>query len=233
MARPSSPQAPTLDEMTLDELRPVLVGAALPHVPFDGWSAQALERAAADLGVPADRARLAFGSAATRSARALAGALVQAYIARADAEMVRALDGLDLGQRKVRDRITLAVRTRLEQAAADKEAVRRAAHVLGLPGNARLSARSLWRTADAMWRAAGDTATDYNHYTKRAILSAVYGSVLLVWLNDQSEDHAETWAFLDRRIAGVMQFEKTKAKLTGWAERLPDVAGRLGQLRHR
>ena len=38
-----------------------------------------------------------------------------------------------------------------------------------------------------MWRIAGDTSTDFNHYTKRMTLGAVYGSTLLVWLDDQSE----------------------------------------------
>ncbi|HXV74395.1 MAG TPA: COQ9 family protein, partial [Sphingomonadales bacterium] len=109
---------------------------------------------------------------------------------------------------------------------------RRTVGFLALPPNAGLSAKCLWRTADAMWRASGDTATDYNHYTKRLILAGVYSSTLLVWLNDSSEDLKETKAFLARRIAGVMRFEKAKAKVREFAEDLPNPAKILGGFRY-
>jgi ubiquinone biosynthesis protein COQ9 len=210
-------------EMTLDELRPVLIEAMLPHVPFDGWTLKAAETAAGELGVPPARARILFPGGAVD--------MVAAYTAYADARMLRAL-GERLHNLKIRDRITLAVRTRLEQASGEREAVRRALAVLGQPQNLALSARSLWRTADAMWRAAGDTATDYNHYTKRLILGGVYASTLLVWLDDASEDSADTWAFLDRRIGDVMRFEKAKARVLGSGERMPSLSRFLGRLRY-
>lgn len=216
------PLPPT--EMTLDELRPLLVEAMLPHVPFDGWTAKAAETAGADLGLPPGRATIVFPGGAAD--------MVAAYVAFADARMLRALEARGLHNLKIRDRITIAVRTRLEQATGEREAVRRALAVFGLPQNVALSARTLWQTADAMWRAAGDTATDYNHYTKRLTLGGVYGSTLLVWLDDDSEDFADTWAFLDRRINGVMRFEKLKAQLLGGNERLPSLSRFLGRLRY-
>ena len=133
---------------------------------------------------------------------------------------------------KVRDRIRHALRIRFEAAAGHEEAIRRALAILAQPPQAGLSARTLWRTADTIWRAAGDTATDYNHYTKRAILSAVYSATLLYWLDDDSEDKAATWAFIDRRIDGVMQFEKVKGRVLAATSRLPDPARFLGRLRY-
>jgi ubiquinone biosynthesis protein COQ9 len=109
---------------------------------------------------------------------------------------------------------------------------RRALALLAQPQHAALSARLLWQAADAMWRAAGDTATDYNHYTKRAILSAIYSATLLHWTQDDSADFADTRAFIERRIDGVMRFEKTKAKLIGLGDKLPDPARFLGRLRY-
>jgi ubiquinone biosynthesis protein COQ9 len=211
-------------EMTLDELRPHLVAAMLPHVPFDGWSQAAAEAGARDLGVPESRAALVFPGGAAD--------MVDAYTAYADARLEAALAARGLHNMKIRERVTLAVRTRLEQATPEREAVRRAAAVFALPTNALLSARTLWRTADTMWRACGDAATDYNHYTKRLILGGVYAATLLVWLQDESEDCAETWAFLDRRIAGVMRFEKVKAQALGSTANLPSLTRFLGRLRY-
>lgn len=212
-------------EMTLDELRPLLVEAMLPHVPFDGWSDKAVEAAAADLGVAPAAARLVFPGGAAD--------MVAAMIAGADAKMTTALDADAFRALKVREKITRAIRTRLEQAAPHREAVRRAVHILAQPHNARLAARASWGTADAIWRAAGDTSTDFNHYSKRALASGVYAATLLYWLADDSADFADTWAFLDRRIADVMRIETAKAKLrgVGGGERL-SLTRFLGRLRY-
>jgi len=211
-------------EMTLDELRLPLVEAMLPHVPFDGWTRRAAERACEDLGVPPERARIVFPGGA--------GETVAAYTELADSRMLEALAGVDMGVLKIRDRIRLCVRTRLEQAAPHREAVRRALAVLAMPQNLALSARLLWRSVDAMWRAAGDTATDYNHYTKRLMLGGVYSSTLLVWVDDKSEGLADTWAFLDRRIDDVMRIEKAKARFASGGERRPSLTRFLGRLRY-
>ena len=212
-------------DMTLDELRPHLVEAMLPHVPFDGWSRTAAEAAAADLGLNPAIAGIAFQRGPAH--------MVDSYTALADAEMAAALDTPEFRALKVREKITAAIRTRLEQAAPHREAVRRATTLLAQPLNAPRALRLGWRTADAIWRAAGDSSTDFNHYSKRTLAGAVYASTLLVWLNDDSEDFADSWAFLDRRIANVMEIEKAKARLKGPAdgERLSPVRF-LGRLRY-
>lgn len=208
-------------DLPLAELRPRLVAAMLPDVPFDGWTALARDAAADAQGVDRDIAAMALPDAA---------AMVDAYIAHADTLMVAAMG--DVSGLKVRDRIRLALRSRLEAASADREAVRRALAVLAQPQHAGLAARSLWRTADTMWRAAGDTATDFNHYSKRAILGAVYSASLLYWLDDDSDDHEATWAFIDRRIDSIMKFEKTKASAKKAMAWVPNPARFLGRLRY-
>jgi ubiquinone biosynthesis protein COQ9 len=214
-----------LSDLTLDELRPHLVVAMLPHVPFDGWSATALAAAERDLGLVGGTGRLAFPGGAID--------MVDAWIAHADTLMLAALDNPEFHAMKVRQKIATAVRTRLEQAAPHREALRRAAAVLANPANALKTPRLSWRTADTIWRLAGDRATDFNHYTKRALLAGVYSSTLLYWLADESEDFADSWAFLDRRIANVMEIEKLKARVKGTAggERL-SLARFLGRLRY-
>lgn len=208
-------------DLPLAELRPRLVAAMLPDVPFDGWTALARDAAADAQGVDRDIAAMALPDAA---------AMVDAYIAHADTLMVASIG--DMSGLKVRDRIRLALRSRLEAASADREAVRRALAVLAQPQHAGLAARSLWRTADTMWRAAGDTATDFNHYSKRAILGAVYSASLLYWLDDDSDDHEATWAFIDRRIDSIMKFEKTKASAKKAMAWVPNPARFLGRLRY-
>ena len=212
-----------IDDVPLADLRPRLVAAMLPNVPFDGWGAAARDAAADSLGLDRDIAAMALPDAAS---------MTDAYTARADVIMTAAMQAAGVGTMKIRDRIRLALHTRLEHAEADREAVRRALTVMTLPQNAALGLRTLWRTADAMWRAAGDTATDFNHYSKRIILGSVYSASLLYWLDDDSEGRADTWAFIDRRIDSVMRFEKSKAKLTKALEFFPDPARFLGRLRY-
>lgn len=210
--------------MTLDELRPVLIREMLPDIVFDGWTWAAASAAAERLHIPPERTRLVFPNA-ERS-------MVEAWIMLADSDMAAQLQAENVSAMKIRERIRRAIEIRLEQAYPYKEAVRAAAQILSRPQNAAASARRLWRTADVIWRCAGDDATDYNHYTKRLTLSAVYSSTLLYWLQDDSEDFADSRAFLDRRIENVMQFEKTKASVLKVRHRLPSPVRFLGRLRY-
>lgn len=206
--------------------RRAVLAAALPHVPFDGWTDRVLVAAAGDLGVAVAEARRLFPGGATE--------LCAFFVAESDRRMTEALADLDLASLRVRDRIALAVRTRLSQVAPHREAVRRALGLYALPVHVAAGLRSLYRTVDAMWRAAGDTATDFNFYSKRALLAGVYGATLLTWLDDRSPDNAATWAFLDRRIDDVMGIQKLRGRL---AQRLPDpdrvVAGLARRFRPR
>jgi|ERR1051326_1165165 ubiquinone biosynthesis protein COQ9 len=177
---------------------------ALKDAAFDGFTPKMMEAAAKETGVSeADLKRL-FPEGPL--------SLIAFYSAEADAEMERVLAALDLSQRKVRERIKLAVLTRLSILKPNKEAARRAAALLALPMHVGLATKLMYASVDAMWRAVGDVSTDFNFYTKRAILAGVYGAVLVRWFNDTSEDQAATDAFLDARIENVMQFEKFKAK---------------------
>lgn len=210
--------------MTLDELREALAPLLGGHAAFDGWSERALGMAAAELGVPADRARLAYPGGAMQ--------MIEEWFGWVDRHMLLAFPPERIAAMKVRDRIAGLVLHRFETLRPNKEALRRAVAVLAMPQNALAAGRLAWRSADRIWRIAGDTATDYNHYTKRAILIGVYGSTTLVFLDDESEDLAATRAFLDRRIHDVMRFEKTKARILGRADRRPSLSRFLGRLRY-
>ena len=129
-----------------------------------------------------------------------------------DAAMVEALSLADLSDMRFRDKVTHAMRLRLDTG-QDKEVVRRGSALFALPHLAPIGSKLIWGTADAIWTALGDTSGDVNYYTKRATLSAVYGSVVLFWLGDDSEGGQATVEFIDRRIENVMQFEKFKSAL--------------------
>jgi ubiquinone biosynthesis protein COQ9 len=211
-------------EMTLDELRAALAPLIPANAMFDGWSDKALAMAAAGLGVPAARARLCFPGGA--------GDMVDAWFDWVDRRIAADFPPERVEAMKIRERIRSLVLARLEAIGPNREALRRALAVLARPRNLALAARLGWRAADLMWRIAGDRATDFNHYSKRAILMAVYGSTSLVWLDDDSEGFADTSAFLNRRIGEVMRFEKAKA---GWRVRnahMPSLSRFLGRLRY-
>lgn len=194
----------------LAEERRALLDRTLAHVPFDGWTARSLKAAASDLGYDWSLARRAFPRG-LRDAIAL-------FEAETDRRMVAALADADLDALRVRDRIAAAVRTRLELCAPHREACRRLVAHYALPGNAAAGLGAMYRSIDLMWRAAGDTATDFNFYTKRGLLAGVYGATILFWLNDDSEGRVESWAFLDRRIADVMNIQRLRGRADGaWA----------------
>lgn len=186
----------------LDAVRDAVLDIALPNVAFDGWSESLLRDAIAQADVNEGEARMAF----PRGVVDLAAAAHRRDDRRLLDKMREAGEVL-----RIREKITKAVRTRLELAGEHEEAVRRAAALFALPQNAAEGARLTWGTADAIWDAVGDTSEDYNWYTKRMTLAGVYSTTLLYWLGDTSLDKEATWRFLDRRIEDVMRFEKVKA----------------------
>ena len=207
----------------LERLRRELALAVGENAMFDGWTRAAVDSAAGQLGIDPVQARLAMPKTQAR--------MIDVYIQEVD----RALEAWFTPQRlkpmKIREKIRALVWHRLEIMGPAREAVRRALAILAMPQNVPLALRAGWRSADLMWRIAGDTSTDFNHYTKRMTLGAVYGSTLLVWLEDQSEGWSETAAFLDRRIDDVMRFEKFKAEWRGSSEHL-SPSRFLGRLRY-
>jgi ubiquinone biosynthesis protein COQ9 len=211
-------------DMTLDELRAALAARLPVEAAFDGWTDRALDAAADSLGVPAERARLAFAAGA--------GQMIDAWFAEIDRRMAEIAPPEALAAMRIRDRITALVLARIEAAAPYREALRRALAILAMPQNVAMATALGWRAADAMWRLAGDTSTGFAHYSKRMTLLGVYGSTLLVFLDDDSEDYADTRAFLDRRIDDVMKFEKFKARMKPDPDRHFSVARFLGRLRY-
>ncbi len=185
-----------------DPTRAALLRAMLPHVPFEGWSDRAFVQAAKEAEVTLGEAR----AAAPRGALDLA----VEWHRQGDRAMLRTLAAADLSAMKFRERVAFALKARMA-AVPEREALRRSAALFALPVNAALGAHLLWETADAIWTALGDASRDGNWYSKRATLAAVLASTVLYRLGDDSPDLHRTRAFVDRRIDGVMAFEKWKA----------------------
>ena len=207
----------------LQQIRDQLALSVAENAVFDGWSVKAVDAAAAIHGVDPAKARLAFGRDPA--------AMVEAYVGAIDAAMAEAFPPERIAAMKIRERITELLWFRFEAMLPAREAVRTGLALLARPDNALRAMKLGWRSADRMWRLAGDSATDFNHYTKRLTLVAVYASTTLVFLDDASEDLAETRAFLDRRIGDVMRFEKAKARWRG-GERRFSLSRFLGRLRY-
>jgi len=212
------------DPTPLQALRRRLSLTVGENAVFDGWTEAAVDASAAQLGIEPAQARLAFPKQPAD--------MIAAWIEGVDAAMAEHFTPERIAALKVRDRISEMIWFRLQLTGNSRESVRTALAILAMPQNLALGLRTSWRSADAMWRLAGDTATDYNHYTKRLTLSAVYGSTLLAWLDDQSEGWIETRAFLERRLADVMRFERWKSAWRGNAIRRPSITRFLGRLRY-
>ncbi|HVI98106.1 MAG TPA: COQ9 family protein [Sphingomonas sp.] len=209
---------------TLDEIRAALASVIAENAAFDGWGDDAVRIAAEGAGVDANVARLAFPGSAVD--------MIDAWFAAIDRDMLAAVPAERLAAMKIREKITALVEARLALLAPNRESLRRALAILALPQNVAHAAKLGWRAADVMWRAAGDTATDYNHYTKRAMLGGIYAATITVFLDDDSEGWTETRAFLARRIEGIMRFEKAKARLLERVEHRPSLSRFIGRLRY-
>ena len=216
MDEAAAPAAATLPD------RDQVLEALLPHVAFDGWGQAALRQAAADLGVdPALAADALPGGALGQ---------VLAFSDWADRRLQQALIDHDQPVPRLRDRIQLSVRLRLELLTPHRDALRRSLAVLALPGNAPAGLKALHRTVDLIWNAAGDGSTDHNWYTKRLLLAGVVSATTLYWLEDKSEDHAKTWDFLGRQLDRVIKVGGRLGKLAGRLLNAPDrLAQKLGR----
>jgi ubiquinone biosynthesis protein COQ9 len=207
----------------LERLRRELALAVGENAVFDGWTQLAIDAAAGQLGLDPVQARLAMP-------KTQAG-MIDVYIQEVDRGLEVQFTPERLASMKIREKIRALVWRRLEIMGPAREAVRRALAILAMPQNVPLGLRIGWRSTDLMWRIAGDTSADFNHYTKRMTLGAVYASTLFIWLDDQSEGWSDTAAFLDRRIDDVMRFEKFKADWRGSSDHL-SLSRFLGRLRY-
>lgn len=201
--------------MEFEQIRDRLVLAALPHVVFDGWSMKALRQAAADEGLDASLAERAFMGGPL--------AAVEHFIALADRLMADDVATVDLAAMRVSDRVFKIIEVRLVRWAPHREAIRRALAVLAL--NPLAAARATGRTADAIWRLAGDASADFSWYTRRATLAAVYSATTLYWLEDASDDLADTWVFLRRRLGDIGRVTGLRKRMQGWLEKAPRRPG--------
>ena len=208
----------------LEQLRRRLALAVGENAVFDGWSRKAIDSAAGQLGIDPVQARLAMPKSQSGK--------IDLYIQEVDRSLEAWFTPKRLQDKKIREKIRALVWKRLEIMGPAREAVRRGLAILAMPQNIPLALRMSWRTADLMWRIAGDTSTDFNHYTKRMTLGAVYASTLLAWLDDQSEGWKDTAGFLDRRIDDVMRFEKLKAEWRGTSDRRISPSRFFGRLRY-
>jgi ubiquinone biosynthesis protein COQ9 len=178
-----------------------IVNAMLPHVPFDGWTEKAFHRACDQLNIP-------YATLWLLGEHGIAD-IVTAYLAMLDDALEAHSDLDQLATMKVRERIAALVRWRLMMHAEQPEIVRKALLFFAHPQYVCLGTQALWHTADTIWYLAGDRATDYNHYSKRILLSGVYSSTLLYWLQDDSENYERSWQFLAQRIEEVLRLGKT------------------------
>ena len=196
------------------EQRDRLLEAILPHVVFDGWTDAALSAGVVDANMDPIAVERFFPGGSRE---------IAAYFSDwADRQMLAALALRDVDGLKLRERVSLAVRLRLEYLDCHRESVRRTIAFLSLPGNISRAGKGVYKTVDAIWYAVGDRSSDFSFYTKRALLAGVISATTLFWLNDESEDSADSWAFLDRRIADVMKIPALRSKLEKLACNLPD-----------
>lgn len=216
--------ATDFSQMTLAEMAQALAPDVAAAAVFDGWNDKAVAAAAQVHGLEAGVARLAYPDGAMD--------MIAAWIATIDRAMMDGVPADMLATMGFSARIRALLVFRIEYLAKHREALRRALATMAMPTNAIAAARLAWRSADLMWRLAGDTATDFNHYSKRALLASIYGATLTVLIDDDSLGQAETYAFLDRRLADIARFGKATARLTGGDRERFSLARLFGRLRY-
>ena len=196
------------DSSDMDQIREKIMLATLGNVPFDGWSRDAINAGAVELGYDAAMALRAFPSGVSD--------VIDLWGQWSDATMLKRLTELydrdDWDAMGMTARIENAVKTRIMINAKNMETVRKTLSWLAMPLNLPLAAQATMRTVNDMWYAAGDTATDWNYYSKRALLGTIYSATVLYWISDTPDDegvYPETWEFLSRRLQGLGRFQKS------------------------
>jgi ubiquinone biosynthesis protein COQ9 len=197
---------------TLDnkQIKIDLIRAMLTHVPFDGWTWEAMEQGAIDI---------SFEKKKTSSSRIEIfknlfknGSIdfIDVFSEMIDLEVKQNYNLIDPKPERVPEKIKKMIMIRLNLCQKYKEAVRSSIALTAIPTNAKTSVNILYRTCNSMWRLAGDKSTDFSFYTRRISLAAVYTSTLLFWLNDKSNYNVETEFFLDRRLKDVSKISSFK-----------------------
>ena len=196
------------------QLRIDLIRAMLTHVPFDGWTWEAMEQGAADIN---------FEKKKTSSLRIKIfkdlfknGPIdfIDIFSEIIDLEVKEIYNLIELKPERVPEKIKKIIMIRLNLCQNHKDAVRTSISLTARPENAKISLKILYRTCNSIWRIAGDKSTDFSFYTRRVSLAAVYTSTLLFWLNDNSNDNIETESFLDRRLKGINKISRLKKPLS-------------------
>lgn len=189
------------------DIKDKILQAALKDVPFEGWTWTVMEKAAVTSGYSDNMAMAVFPDKMD--------AVLKYFSEWVDRQMIDALTDCDLEQLKIRERIQLAVEKRLEVLIQHKEAARAATVYWLVPTRKLQAGKQVWKTADCIWNWAGDQAEDYNHYTKRVLLSGVITATVMAWLNDETEDFGQTREFLSRRIDNVLKIAGSAGKILG------------------
>lgn len=213
-----------MESTPLTQFRRSLALSVGENAVFDGWTEAAIVSAAAGVGIDPAIAVLAYPKDKV--------GMIAAYAEGIDDALAAAFSPEVIADMRVSKRIRAILLKRLEIMNPAREAIRSALSILALPRNVPTAARLGWRSADVMWRLAGDTATDFNHYSKRAILGSIYTATLMVWLDDESDGQVDTIAFINRRLAGIARFEKLKIKWRGSTDQRPSLARFAGRLRY-
>ena len=186
-------------------LRDRWLDALLPRVPQTGWTLVSAKRVAREIGLTPGEQALAAPSGITD--------LIDHFFDRALDEMRNSLSAEDLTQLRTHERVAAGLRAWLDALDDNKAAVRKAAGHGLLPWGAGAAAKRVWVISDAIWDLAGDTATDYNRQTKRALLSAVIPRVVIYWLDHQDSDALD--AFIARRLQLAMKIGQAGGKVLG------------------
>jgi len=190
------------------EIKDKILLTALDDVPFDGWTWDVVKQATVTSGFDAEMADAVFPDK-------IEGVLGH-FSEWSDRQMMIELEKINPDDLKIRDRVQKGVEARITVLSEHKESVRAASAYWMHPLRKKTAAKKVWKTADHIWNWAGDTAQDYNHYTKRFLLSGVITTTFLFWLNDKNEDNAKTFEFLERRIENVLVIGKLSSKLKGF-----------------
>lgn len=204
--------------------RAQILDAALGHIPFDGWTKKTLISAVKDTNLPTGAEELYFPGGALE--------LLAFWAESADQRALKKIGSRGFDNLRIREKVTESVWIRLGEMAGQEQAARRAISRLAMPDAIGQGPQQIWKTADMIWRAIGDTSTDGNYYSKRTILSGVIGASIMAWLSDDTDDKSKARAFLEARIENVMQFETAKYKFREQRDKWPDPAGMLGRLRY-
>ena len=202
-----------LKKVNLNKLRYQILLKAKEHVSKCGWNDKLFYNIAS-------KSKFKFSEIAVLFPEGYI-TLLEMYLDTVNNQMTEDSKKINLIRLRVHERVKELVILRLKIMSREKELISKTYFHLLLPQNFKIASRCLYKAVDQIWFVAGDNSTDFNFYSKRAILASIYTLTMIHFINNDNMD--ETLSVLNKLLKRVSKIPKIKSNISDYTKILPQL----------